>query len=147
MEPAADVKAADMAAAQTHAAHMRHAAETLPAAAAAKMRYAAGAHPTTATAQMHSAAPTAKMHPAAAAEVSTTTATAEVSTANATATATTAAAAAESLCSHWHRNGRQRRQQDCANHNSAIFHEYLPALHRNVSCLGSSTRRPIERLQ
>jgi hypothetical protein len=127
---------------------MRHAAETHPAAATAKMRYAAGAHPTTATAataQMHSAAPTAKMHPAAAAEVSTTTATAEVSTA--TATATTAAAAAESLCSHWHRNGRQRRQQDCANHNSAIFHGYLPALHRNVSCLGSSTRRPMERLQ
>jgi hypothetical protein len=129
---------------------MRHAAETHPAAATAKMRYAAGAHPTTATAataQMHSAAPTAKMHPAAAAEGSTTTATAEVSTANATATATTAAAAAESLCSHWHRNGRQRRQQDCANHNSAIFHGYLPALHRNVSCLGSSTRRPMERLQ
>jgi hypothetical protein len=109
---------------------------------------------------MHSAAPTAKMHPAAAAEVSTTAAAAEVSTTAAaaevsttaataevsTATATTTAAA-ESLGSHWHRNGRQRRQQDCANHNSAIFHEYLPALHRNVSCLGSSTRRPIERLQ
>jgi hypothetical protein len=74
--------------------------------------------------------------------VSTTAATAEVSTATATTTA-----AAESLGSHWHRNGRQRRQQDCANHNSAIFHEYLPALHRNVSCLGSSTRRPMERLQ
>jgi hypothetical protein len=123
---------------------MRHAAETHPAAATAKMRYAAKAHPTAATAQMHSAAPAAQMHPAAAAaEVSTTAAAAaEVSTATAT-----TAAAAESLCSHWHRNGRQRRQQDCANHNSAIFHEYLPALHRNVSCLGSSTRRPIERLQ
>jgi hypothetical protein len=123
---------------------MRHAAETHPAAATAKMRYAAKAHPTAATAQMHSAAPAAQMHPAAAAaEVSTTAAAAaEVSTATAT-----TAAAAESLCSHWHRNGRQRRQQDCANHNSAIFHEYLPALHRNVSCLGSSTRRPMERLQ
>jgi hypothetical protein len=123
---------------------MRHAAETHPAAATAKMRYAAEAHPTAATTQMHSAAPTAKMHPAAAAaEVSTTAATAEVSTATATATT---AAAAESVCSHWHRNGRQRRQQDCANHNSAICHEYLPALHRNVSCLGSSTRRPMGRL-
>src|SRR5712671_2585894 len=107
----ADAKASDMAAAQSGAAQMRYAAETHPAA------YAAETH-----------------HPAAAPEVSTT-ATAEVSSATAT-----AAAAAEGLRSQWRHNGRQRRQQDCANHKSVIFHEYLPELHRNVSRLSPSGR-------
>jgi len=108
---AADAKASDMAATQTHAAQMRYAAETHPTASTAQMRYAAEAHPTAAAAQMHSAA---------AADVETTPATADVS-------ATTAAAATEAgLRGQWRHNGRQRRQQDCANHNSIIFHEYLP---------------------
>jgi hypothetical protein len=75
---------------------------------------------------MHSAAP----------KVSTTAATAEVATA--AATTTTTAAAAERLRGQWRRNGCQRRQHDCANHKSLIFHEYLPELHRNVSRLGPS---------
>jgi hypothetical protein len=126
MKPA-DAKASDMSATQTHAAQMRHAAETH--AAATQMRYAAAAeaHPAASTAQMryaaaaeaHPAASTAQMHSAAAA-VETTSATADVS-------ATTAAAATEAgRRGQWRHNGRQRRQQDCANHNSVIFHEYLP---------------------
>jgi len=143
MKPAG-AKAADMAATQPHAAQMRHAAETHPAAATAKMRYAAEAHPAASaaethhssapTAQMHSAASAAKMHSAAAApKVPATAAASEVST-----TATTAAAAAEGLRSQWRRDRRQRRQQDCANHQSIVFHEYLPELHRHVSRLGPS---------
>ena len=100
---AADAKASDMAATQTHAAQMRYAAE---------------AHPTAAAAQMHSAA---------AADVETTSTTVETTSATADVSATTAAAATEAgLRGRWRHNGRQRRQQDCANHNSIIFHEYLP---------------------
>jgi len=128
----ADAKAADMAAAQSGAAQMRHTAETHPAASAAETH-----HPAASTAQMHSAASEAETTTAAAPEVSTAaTATAEVS-ATATATAT---AAAEGLRSQWRHNGRQGRQQDCANHESVIFHEYLPELHRNVSRLSPSGR-------
>jgi hypothetical protein len=104
-----------MAAAQTEAAHVRHAPETHPA--------AAETHPAASAAQMHSAASEVKTTTATAAEVSTAT-TAEVSAAAST------AAAAEGLRSQWRHNGRQRRQQDCANHKSGIFHEYLPELHR-----------------
>ncbi len=75
------------------------------------------------------------MPTATAPEVSTTAPAAEVSAA---AAATSTAAAAEGLRSHWRHNGRQRRQQDCANHKSVIFHEYLPELHRNASRLGPS---------
>jgi len=135
----ADAKASDMAAAQSGAAQMRYAAETHPAASAAETH-----HPAASAAQMHSAASEVETTTTAAPEVSTaattevsTTATAEVSTATATATA---AAAAEGLRSQWRHNGRQRRQQDCANHKSVIFHEYLPELHRNVSRLSPSGR-------
>jgi len=122
----ADAKAADMAAAQSGAAQMRHTAETHPAASAAETH-----HPAASAAQMHSAA----------SEVETTTAAAEVSTTTApeVSTAASTAAAAEGLRSQWRHNGRQGRQQDCANHESVIFHEYLPELHRNVSRLGPST--------
>jgi hypothetical protein len=89
------------------------------------MRYAAEAHTAAPTAQMHSAAAEVETATAAAAEVSPTTA-AEVS---ASASASTTAAA-ERLRRQWRRNGRQRRQQDCANYKSLIFHEYLPELHR-----------------
>jgi len=126
----ADAKASDMAAAQSGAAQMRYAAETHPAASAAETHHPAAAS----TAQMHSAASEVETTTTAAPEVSTT-ATAEVSTATAT-----AAAAAEGLRSQWRHNGRQRRQQDCANHKSVIFHEYLPELHRNVSRLSPSGR-------
>jgi len=132
----ADAKASDMAAAQSGAAQMRYAAETRPAASAAETHHPASAS----TAQMHSAASEVETTTTAAPEVSTaattevsTTATAEVS---ATATAT---AAAEGLRSQWRHNGRQRRQQDCANHKSVIFHKYLPELSQAVSRLGPST--------
>jgi len=143
MEPA-DAKASDMAATQTHAAQMRYAAETHPAASAAQMRYAAEAHPTASAAKMHSAT-THMETTAATAEVSTAATAADVSTATAAAaTATAAAEAMSGVRGQRHHNGRQIRQQDCANHNSVIFHEDLPELHRNVSRLGSSTRRPME---
>jgi len=90
--------------------------------AAAQMRHTAETHPAASTAQMHSAASEAETTTAAAPEVST-----------------AASAAAEGLRSQWRHNGRQGRQQDCANHESVIFHEYLPELHRNVSRLGPST--------
>jgi len=111
---AADAKASDMAAPQTHAAEMRYAAEAHSTAATAQVWHAAEAHPTAATSKVHSAA--AKVRAAAA--------TADVST-------PTAAAAEAGLRGQWRHNGRQRRQQDCANHDSVIFHEYLPAFHRN----------------
>jgi len=122
----ADAKASDMAAAQSGAAQMRYAAETHPAASAAETHHPAAAS----TAQMHSAASEVE---------TTTTAAPEVSTATAPEVSTAASAAAEGLRSQWRHNGRQGRQQDCANHESVIFHEYLPELHRNVSRLGPST--------
>src|SRR5437660_1043713 len=104
------------------------------------MRQAAEAHPAAPTAQMHSAAAEVETTTTAAAtEVSPTTA-AEVSASASTSTT----AAAERLCSQWRRNGRQRRQQDCANHKSLISHEYLPELHRECELLGSEHRRPNE---
>jgi len=144
MKPAG-AKAADMAATQPHAAQMRHAAETHPAAATAKMRYAAEAHPAASAAETHhpAAASTAQMHSAASEVETTTTAAPEVSTTAAAEVSTTTApevstaaataAAAEGLRSQWRHNRRQGRQQDCANHKSVIFHEYLPELHRNVA--------------
>src|SRR5258708_7820054 len=112
-----------MAATQTHAAQMRYAAETHPAAATSKMPYAAKAHPTPATPSQPPPPPAEVSPPATAAEVSA---------------AASTATAAEGLRSQWRHDGRQRRQQDCANHKSVIFHEYLPELHRNASRLGPS---------
>jgi hypothetical protein len=82
------------------------------------------------TAEMHSSAATTKVH-AAAAKV--TTASAEVTTApsaevttTSTTVATASTAAATGLRGKWRCNGQHRRQQDCANSNSAIFHGLPP---------------------
>jgi len=110
-------KAADTATTQTHAAQMRQAAETP--ASTAEMHSAATEVPASTT-EMHAAAakvpaPTAEMHAAAtAAEVSTTASTAEAS------------ATPCRLSSQRSHERHNRGQHDCANCNSAIFHEYLP---------------------
>ena len=97
--------AADTATAQTHAAQMRqHSAATEVPASTTEMHAAAAKVP----------APTAEMHAAAtAAEVSTTASTAEAS------------ATPCRLSSQGSHERHNRGQHDCANCNSAIFHEYL----------------------
>jgi hypothetical protein len=83
----------------------------------------------TGAAETHSSA-AAKMH-AAAAEVAspsaevTTASTAEVTTTSAT-VAAASTAAATGLGGKRRRNSQHRRQQDCANSNSAIFHGLPP---------------------
>ncbi|HWN48558.1 MAG TPA: hypothetical protein VNO18_01770 [Xanthobacteraceae bacterium] len=100
----------------------------------------------TGTAKVHPSAAATKVH-AAAAKV-TTTSTAEVTTApsaevtttttssSATVTtASTAATAATGLRGKRRRNSQHRRQQDCANSNSAIFHGLPPGRHVNAAPL------------
>jgi len=91
------------------------------------------------TTEMHSAA-TAKVHTAATkvatatAEMTTTTATAEMTTTTATAEMTTTTTAAVSgLRARQYGEDCQRGQQDRANCNSAVFHEYLPGRLVNVT--------------
>jgi hypothetical protein len=92
------------------------------------------------TAEVHPSAAATKVHAAAAkvgtssAEV-TTAPSAEVTTTSTT-VATASTAAATGLRGQRHRHGHYRRQQDCANANSAIFHGLPPGRHVNAAPLG-----------
>jgi hypothetical protein len=83
--------------------------------------HSAKTHPT--AAQMHTAATEAEAA-SAPTEVSTT-----ATEVGAAATEVTAAAAkpASGMCGQWRHQGCRRHQQDCANRNSVIFHDYLPS--------------------
>jgi len=124
------------------------AAEPRPMAAETKASEMTTAHPSkmhsaatdTGAAKMH--ATTTEMHSAATAKVHTAatkvaTATAEMTTTTATATAemttTTTAAAVSGLRARRCGEHCQRRQQDRANCNSTVFHEYLPGRLVNVT--------------
>jgi hypothetical protein len=125
---ATEAKASEMTATETHpSATETGTAETHSS--------AAEVHPSAAT-KVHAATakvgpPSAEMTTASTAEV-TTAPSAEVSTASAASTA-----AASGLRGQRHRNGHYRRQQDCANSNSAVFHEFPPGRHVNAARLGA----------
>jgi len=121
------------------------AAEPRPMAAETKASEMTTAHPSkmhsaatdTGAAKMH--ATTTEMHSAATAKVHTAatkvaTATAEMTTTTATAEMTTTTTAAVSgLRARRYGEDCQRGQQDRANCNSAVFHEYLPGRLVNVT--------------